>query len=376
MIVLKGFWSYVHSDDFAEKGRIIQLAKDVKQQYEMGTGDEIELFVDREDIKWGEAWHHAIDSRLTSVAFFIPIITPRFFHSSECRRELQTIAHHALKLGINGLVLPILYVDVDEFKNDETEDELIQLIKSLQWEDWTDLRFREVESEGYRRGVHNMVQFLIETNRRSEQIDNENDEKLTSPAFDDDDDSLGIMEKLARFEEELKQLPNTLQSMTEDLDTITEIMKESTQNTRQSDQAGGGFGARLAILKRTAGKLKEPVENIWTKSNLYASQIHNVDVGYRIIIDRAISEVAENPDSKEQYCSLFESVRFMSEKSSQMTEAIQTSIEIFRKFEEYSRDMRPVVRRLNQGMTILVESSEVSKEWVKLIEATGIECEE
>ncbi len=150
---LKGFWSYVHVDDEADGGRICQLTRDVKKQYEMLTGEEIELFVDRDNIRWGEAWRNEIDSRLSSVAFFIPIITPRFFQSPECRCELQTFAHKAENLGIKDLVLPLLYVNFPEFREEETGDELIQLIKSFQWKDWAELRFSELESKGYRKGV-------------------------------------------------------------------------------------------------------------------------------------------------------------------------------------------------------------------------------
>lgn len=41
-----GFWSYVHTDDLAEKGRIKQLAEDVKQQYALITGENIDIFLD------------------------------------------------------------------------------------------------------------------------------------------------------------------------------------------------------------------------------------------------------------------------------------------------------------------------------------------
>lgn len=39
-----GFWSYVHLDDKAEHGRITLLAKDLCEQYEMISGNSIQLF--------------------------------------------------------------------------------------------------------------------------------------------------------------------------------------------------------------------------------------------------------------------------------------------------------------------------------------------
>lgn len=92
MATSQGFWSYVHADDEAEGGRIACLARDVSSQFEMLTGDTLELFLDRDAIKWGDDWKNKVDSSLASVAFFIPVLTPRYFKSPECRRELQFFA--------------------------------------------------------------------------------------------------------------------------------------------------------------------------------------------------------------------------------------------------------------------------------------------
>jgi TIR domain len=101
---LKGFWSYVHADDDADGGRVTPLARDVAAQYEMLTGENIDLFLDRDDISWGEEWRKRIDESLSSIAFFIAVLTPCYFLSSECRRELQKFARSARDLGIEELV--------------------------------------------------------------------------------------------------------------------------------------------------------------------------------------------------------------------------------------------------------------------------------
>lgn len=107
----KGFWSYVHKDDTAEKGRITQLARDVTDQYEMITAETISLFVDHDEISWGNAWSDVVDHGLEAAAFFVPIIIPRYFLSSECRRELLTFARRAEAFGVTKLIMPILYID-------------------------------------------------------------------------------------------------------------------------------------------------------------------------------------------------------------------------------------------------------------------------
>ena len=59
-----------------------------------------------------------------------------------------------------------------------------------------------------------------------------------------------------------------------------------------------------------------------------------------------------------------------------MIESINKMISNIEPFEQLSRDLRPVMRRLKQGLIIMIESSEVSKDWVELIDETGIICEE
>src|SRR6266511_2403370 len=108
----RAFWSYAHRDDEAENGRIAGLARDVVAQYEMITGEMIELFLDTDSLEWGDEWRPKVDASLSSVAFFIPVLTPRYFQSVECRRELNFFARQATRLGVRELVMPILYVDV------------------------------------------------------------------------------------------------------------------------------------------------------------------------------------------------------------------------------------------------------------------------
>ena len=99
----KGFWSYVHKDDEAEGERISKLAKDVVNEYELLAGDTIELFLDKDGIGWGDEWRKKIDDHLESVEFFVPVMTPRYFKSPECRLELNQFVRSASKCGRLGI---------------------------------------------------------------------------------------------------------------------------------------------------------------------------------------------------------------------------------------------------------------------------------
>jgi len=86
-----GFWSYAHEDDMLDGGNILKLSRLIMEEYNLLSGEPLSLFVDRNDIAWGEEWRERINSSLAETTFFIPIITPRYFTRPECRRELLEI---------------------------------------------------------------------------------------------------------------------------------------------------------------------------------------------------------------------------------------------------------------------------------------------
>ena len=375
MISLNGFWSYVHADDKAEGGRISRLAKDVIAQFELITGDTIFLFLDKDNIAWGENWREKIDSNLASVAFFIPVITPRYFMRPECRRELQFFARKAIELGIKELILPLLYVDFPALHGDTASDDLISLVRTFQWEDWNDLRFYGVASEEYRRGVFRLATRLVEANKQTEKTNIAVGAQLAEIPNSDVDDSPGIIDKLASSEEILPKLTGTLQAIVKEISLIGELMVKATKDIERGDSHGKGFASRLVVARQLSLHLIDPTERICSLSNEYASQLHNVDEGFRIIIERAPIEIKENPISKDSYCDLFNGLRTLSGASRSGLDSIQRMIDSSAPLEKMSRDLRPVLRRLRQGLTIMVESRSVSDEWVNLIESSGLVCE-
>jgi len=371
----QGFWSYVHADDEAEGGRISRLARDLTNQYEMLTGETISLFLDKDALEWGEKWRDKIDSNLASVAFFIPVLTPRYFMSPECRRELQFFARRATDLGIKELILPLYYVNVPAIEDKTTADDLIELVCTFQREDWRDLHFLDVASEGYRRGVARLATRLVEANRRAEettaailpQVDEVPEGKV--------DESPGIIDKLANAEEKLLKWPETLEAITRNVELIGEVMRESTDDIQRANLQGAGFAARLIVARQMALQLGEPTKNIWLLSNEFVSQVHNVDEGFRIIIEQAPAEIKDNPDAKAYFCDFFDKVRKLTASSHDALESTQGMSNAIEPLERMSRDLRPVLRRLRQGLTIMVELREVIDEWVHLIESSGVVCE-
>ena len=376
MAELKGFWSYVHADDKAENGRVSYLAQDVQAQFEMLTGDEIDLFLDKDNIDWGDDWRNKIDESLSSVAFFIPILTPRYFMSSECRRELQFFAQRAKKLGIEELVLPLLYVDVPSLHEEAPPDDLVALVKTFQWEDWHELRFSDIESGEYRRGVARLAQRLVEANRKAEEANFTEAALESEPSIEDAYDSPGLLDRLAETEETFPLWQETVEAIVEEIELIGQIMQEAAVDLEKSDTQGKGFAGRLVTARKVSQSLHEPTERIWSLGNEFASQLHRIDPGVRAIIEQAPSEIQESPESLSGFCAFFHSIRQLSASAREGLEQAQGMIDATSSLEAMSRNLRDPARRLRQGLTMMVEAREVTDEWVEIIEGTDIDCSE
>ena len=373
----KGFWSYVHKDDEAEDERISKLAKDVVDEYELLTGDTIELFLDKDGVGWGDEWRKKIDDHLESVEFFVPVMTPRYFKSPECRLELNQFARRASQFGRLELLLPLYYVDVPLLNHDgPVEDDLLRRVRDFQWQDWRKLRFKEVTSEAYRRGVNEMAIRLVEANKHLEEANvNEAAPELDGGTGESEDDAPGILDRLATAEEAEGKITATLMEMAEQIKIIGDVMKEATSDITKVGSGRGGFAHRIRVTRGVATKLVGPTDTISMLANQFEPQLHAIDDGIRIIFELAPAEIAENPDVKQSFCLYVESIRTLAESAHSGLGNIQRMIEAVAPLEKMSRDLRPVLRRLRQALTIMTESSGTSVNWMGLIETASVDCQ-
>jgi hypothetical protein len=170
-------------------------------------------------------------------------------------------------------------------------------------------------------------------------------------------------------------VPKTLDELTQEMVKFGDIMRQATADMQKPNNAKSGFAYKQMISRRTALQLQEPTERIWLLSNELSSHLHTVDQGYRIIIGRANEEIKDNVDSKKSFCTFFNAVRKLVANAQESIGAMETMIKSTEPLDKMSRDLRPVTRRLRQGLTIMIELRGMYQEWVDLIDATGILCE-
>ncbi|MFK0243551.1 toll/interleukin-1 receptor domain-containing protein [Amycolatopsis azurea] len=161
------FWSYVRRDNEDLRGRIDHIREDLIRQYSLETGEDLRIFVDGEDIGWGEDWQETLDIGVGRTAFFIPLVTPRYIKSSACRDEL--LKFHAIceARGISELILPIV-IARPEGLSKEDPDEVVRIIASANYEPFNEVIRSDRDSQRWMEAILRLVVKLQQAERRVE----------------------------------------------------------------------------------------------------------------------------------------------------------------------------------------------------------------
>lgn len=282
------FWSYAHADS-ASDGRLLQLAEDIRAEYALVSGQELEVFVDREKIEWGQAWRARIGTALATAAFFIPIITPRYFNRPECRNELIAFTSEAGARGLSHLLLPILYVPVEGLAEDSLDDAMA-LIGKTQWVDWTGLRLADRNSTDYRLGVNAMAKrlktALAEVNRDKFE---EEVRALDDPSLD-----TGLADILSELE---ARLPGWLDAVIGDqsgLAAFKAIGATHLARYGRLKKAKSPPGAQFAMIQRFAQEALPICERHYKDAQEYARLCLEMDP----LVIQALALTEAHPENR------------------------------------------------------------------------------
>ena len=153
------FLSYVHFDDDHNHGRITTLRERLEGEIETLYGRPVRILQDRTGIGWGEPWERWIEDGLDSVAFLIPVVTPKYFQSHYCRAEFERFRDRERQLGREDLILPIYFVDADEVNEEAARatDPIAVELHRRQYADCRDLRHESLTSAAAGRRLEGMA---------------------------------------------------------------------------------------------------------------------------------------------------------------------------------------------------------------------------
>ena len=138
------FLSYAHADDDETNGTVTIFHGLLLQELRVQSAGKFQLFRDRNDLQWGQAWQRLINETLDSAVLLVVVVSPSFFASSECRQELERFLAREGQLGQQDLILPVYWIETpimeDEAKR--RDDTLGECIASRQYRDCRSWRFK------------------------------------------------------------------------------------------------------------------------------------------------------------------------------------------------------------------------------------------
>jgi hypothetical protein len=138
-----GFWVYTHSDDQASGGRLSQLRKQLAQelQYKLGDRQRVDIWQDLSKIDPGSDWLDETAKAIEKSSFCIPILTPAFWRSVSCAREVIQFREIERGRGRNDLIFPIVYDPISMRLDKDAHDPWVfNLLSRRHWADFSNLR--------------------------------------------------------------------------------------------------------------------------------------------------------------------------------------------------------------------------------------------
>lgn len=366
MVRLSGFWSYAHDDDDAESGRISQLGRDLAREYELLTGEHVDLFLDRDSLDWGSDWRREIDGSLASVAFFVPVLTPRYFKRAECRHEFRSFFDRASQLDMHGLILPVRYVELPDSVMQSTDDEVVNDALALQWVDWVSLRLSDRSSSVYRHQVNEMAQRLVQAGEAV-------DERLMSARALDQvgaeialssQDEPGLIELIADMEEAMPEWVEIIQRMARMIERLGELMSAAKVDVERSDRNGKGMAGRLYVTRKLANDLLEPAAEFSALGRKYSDSLSRVDLGMHALF--GLLENSSEPELDPAAREFIVSLDSLEKATCQGLDAAESFVGEFEGIERMSRDLRRPLSLYRDGVTAMLEARQITSEWVRL----------
>jgi TIR domain len=388
-----GFWSYVQQDDIDDFGRILGLAERLRAAYRLRQAEELTLFVDRESLRWGDEWNARINAAIAGTTFFIPVLTPSYFKSSACRRELLKFSREAKRLGLEQLILPVYWIDVPEMDADpdEAADEAIAVVARYQWQDFRETRLEDESSSVFRTAVDRLAADLA---RRASQVtatvedvpmaavprptkpiltehrgaDANGEPNVAVASGEDEDDSPGILEKLATTEDAWPQITAITAAVGTQIERVGEVTAAASERIAAAESRGSdGAKARLVQTERMAHELKAPAEELERLGYEYAVVLADLDPGVQTLLDLA----AEGDVNEEGRADLLTAIQELAATADESLTELSGMLASAAEMSKLSRSLRSPLKRIQKGLQGVLDGRAVIEDWGK--RARGIE---
>lgn len=348
------FVSYAHADDQRLNGRIVDFARDVADAYAFLYGFEASLFIDRDDIDWGESWRERLDDELSAVPFLLSMVTPRYLASAACRDEVLTFSAAAQEADDPRRLLPVRWVDVSTSDVVPEADPVRKILSDAQYVDMSTARFESRDSTAYNAVVEETARRLRRSVVRSREAHRPTAPRATVTPQEAGDpvDERDLGEVLSEFSSHGSQVEAAVASLHTAFDSMGRTMSQNPM------PQGTSPGAATAQFARLGDLMQAPVREIETAT-------HDLGVAWQAVdadLSRVIELVRHFPDA-ELVTPLRESLsdleRTLTFPGMDLVRAQMNALGAV------SRHLQPLARAVTGALTVLEGIKTSTRLWVE-----------
>ncbi len=367
MALINCFFSYSHEDNKANNNRIRYLYEDIKNEYKALTGEQPESgFIDINDIRLGDKWKEVITDNLNNLPIFLPVISPWYFNSENCRDEFKIFYEKTL-IDEFCLIIPIFYIHVESFIDADPRAELLRIVNETQYLDFTATRFKPRDSEEYKMKVNEIVKRIIEGNKELERrsvVQEHVEEERDNSDYFENDDAPGYLDELADFDAVFDLIIAIQYKIGDQIKKVAEVMDEGTSELNTYNLQKKPMSAKLLLIKKNARSLAEPVDGLYNFCNEYSEKMVVLD--RKVIAFLSVFSATQDTQSTESIQGLENSLEKLVSNAKIMSDGLPELLRTFEWISKMSKDFRPILRKMNVAFTTLKEANLAFTRWLNL----------
>lgn len=327
----------------------------------MQTGEAFPIFQDRQDNLVGQRWERRIENVIDGTTFLITIITPSFFNSEMCMKEVRQFIEREQALHRDDLIIPILYVQTSALR--DSDNEIAQNFSSRHYFPWGDLRFEEPNSNRYRKAISELAEQIVSAIERSNQSEQEPILTTDEPSGSDTDPDggSGFIELIADSEDAMPLFVQTTMEFAAKLEEIGDEAVTATNEFEKANKSGKPAFARLAVTRQFAKRLEKPAMEMEILANEYTDQLMRVGSGIDALT--AQLESTDDPEDLDAARELLSTLDGVVDQAEQGMNSLLSLHESLLPLHNLSSTLRPVLKRISRAIHKIVPSQDVFRSW-------------
>jgi hypothetical protein len=291
------FLSYAHVDDDATYGRIGKFVDGVANTYRSMTGLEVAIFKDKTSIGLGDNWIDRIRLGLAASSVLLVFVSPAYLRSAVCREELAEFLAFSKSRPASRLIIPVLYTSMSRIEDRFHGDELWQQLKELNALEMPRLRVIEAGASEWVETVEEVSDRIDETltyigSQQRDPVSLTQEGKIGDEAEQEGTASMGLLERLAKAEEEL---PEATQDIVRLSDLMVQLRREA-ENATPKMQAADSFAKRLHVANNLADALTPVADKMAHVAGRIEKGIGSLSDILRFAIDQVRNGEAKEAD--------------------------------------------------------------------------------